>query len=78
MTLFKKSDDDEKNGKESPEDRYIKRVLLTDLIARSESKKDKSTSEQIKLRNLKQTYSLLYKNSFYCPALASNLPKPLL
>jgi hypothetical protein len=74
MTLFKKSDD-EKNDEDLPEDRYIKRVLLTELIARSESKKDKSISDQIKLRNLKRTYSLLYKNSFYCPALASNLPK---
>jgi hypothetical protein len=74
MTLFKKSND-EKNAKNSPEDRYIKQVLLTELIAQSESKKDKSISDQIKLRNLKRTYSLLYKSSFYCPALASNLPK---
>jgi hypothetical protein len=74
MTLFKKSND-EKNAKNSPEDRYIKRVLLTELIAQSESKKNKSISDQLKLRNLKRTYSLLYKETFYCPALATDLPK---
>ena len=75
MTLFRKSKDDKKNDKDSPEDHYIKRVLLSELIARSENKKDKSISDQIKLRNLKRTYSLLYEDSFYCPALATNLPR---
>ena len=75
MTLLRKSKDDKKNDKDSPEVRYIKRVLLSELIARNESKKDKSISDQIKLRNLKRTYSLLYRESFYCPALATNLPK---
>ena len=74
MTLFKKSDD-EKTDEDSPEEYYIKRVLLTELIAQSENKKNKSVSDQIKLRNLKRTYSLLYEDSFYCPALATNLPK---
>ena len=74
MTLFKKSEV-EKTDNDSQKDRYIKRVLLTELIAQSENKKNKSVSDQIKLRNLKRTYSLLYDDSFYCPALATNLPK---
>lgn len=72
--MFNKKSND-KTNKNSPEDYYIKRVLLTELIAQSESKKNKSVSDQIKLRNLERTYSLLYEESFYCPALASNLPK---
>ena len=75
MTIFNKKSEVEKTYKDSPQDRYMKRVLLSELIAQSESKKNKSVSDQLKLRNLKRTYSLLYGESFYCPALASNLPK---
>ena len=74
MTLFKKSNY-EMNDKDSPEDHYIKRVLLTELIAQSESKKKKSISDQIKLRNLKRTYSLLYPFECSTPYCNKYTPK---